>query len=135
MGSPGHGFPEPHHFNVRLLAERVPVQTLREAFNDRHCRPGYLRGSFVLHYSVTPNDERVRRATADLAGWAEIFESSRPVKPTDPLISPGRPAARPPRVAVLSLADENMAAIRAGSDLRGRESINLIKSQGFVGFL
>lgn len=71
---PGHGFPEQHHFNVRVLAERVPVQTLPEAFNDRHRRPGYLRGSFVLHYSVTAMDERVRRATADLAGWEEMFE-------------------------------------------------------------
>jgi hypothetical protein len=65
-------WPEQHHLNARLLAARVPVLLLPRAFNDRQRAPGYLRWSFVLHYSVMGLDERIAAARADLAAWAAM---------------------------------------------------------------
>ena len=62
-------WPEQTHLNLRLLSERVPVHLLPQAFNERHRKGDYRRGSFVLHYSMTGNAERVAAARADLAAW------------------------------------------------------------------
>jgi len=65
-------WPEQNHFNARLIGERVPVATLDRSFNDRHREPGYLRRSYILHYSVTPLQQRIEAAQRDLAEWRTL---------------------------------------------------------------
>jgi hypothetical protein len=70
-------WPEQTHFNVRLQQERVAVCSLAECFNDRHRRSGYLRNSYVLHYSCMDNKSRLVAAQRDLEDWEQLYRRSR----------------------------------------------------------
>jgi tetratricopeptide (TPR) repeat protein len=66
-------WPEQSHLNARLIGEGVPVHFLPPEFNDRHRRAQYLRKSYLLHYSVIPVEEKIKRAKRDLSRWTAMF--------------------------------------------------------------
>lgn len=72
-------WPEQSHFNYRLITENVPVHFLPSLFNDRWRRKGYLRRSFILHYSCMTIDSRMEAATKDLAQWRRLSGKLTPV--------------------------------------------------------
>lgn len=66
-------WPEQSHFNVRLMAEKVPLCFLPHCFNDSYREGDYLRQSYILHYAGMPHDKRFQAVRDDLDGWNRLF--------------------------------------------------------------